>query len=304
MREITVFDDTSEAARLAQHSMTAVSEAERKVRARLKDPEEKLLGVIRTHQWTGHNIPLSEAESTLGREAGLIGTDPRTVTIKSLIRRFAGSRQPLRILDLGSLEGGLSFELAREGWDVTGIEGRDSNFEKAELIRRYFDLDNLHFEQRDVKTLSTDRDGRFDAVVCCGLLYHLDDPFRFLGTLRDITSEDGLLFIDTHVAPDEAAARHATYTAQLSETVTIDADGHQYDGRWFAEPSGGSVLDQQWSAISNARSFWPTRRSLIRAIHHAGFHGIHELFGMFDIEREFALREQFSRLYIAALRQL
>lgn len=281
-----------------------VNETDHKVRAILQNPDRRRLEELRRLEWTGHNIPLSETESTLGPGIGLIGDDPRTTTIKNLIRRFVASPRPLRILDLGSLEGGLSFELAREGWDVTGIEGRASNLEKAEMVRAYFGLDNLRFALRDVKTLSAERDGRFDAVVCCGLLYHLDNPFAFLRTLRAITAEEGLLFVDTHVAPDEASARHATYAAHLSGRVAFDDDGRSYEGCWFAEPSSGSTVEQQWSAISNERSFWPTRRSLIRAMYHAGFPKIMELFGMFDIDREFGLREQFSRLYLAGITRL
>ncbi|HEU4521740.1 MAG TPA: class I SAM-dependent methyltransferase [Thermoanaerobaculia bacterium] len=267
-------------------------------------PDPSLLPEIRRQTWTGHNIPLSEGDSTLGREHPLIGDDPRTLLIKRLIRRFIVPKPDIRILDLGSLEGGLSLEMAREGWQVTGVEGRESNFRKAELIRRYYGLENLRFEMRDVKDLSRSHDGQFDAVLCCGLLYHLDDPFGFLSRLRELTADDGLLFVDTHVAPDEFAARHATYGAQLSDLVTFVAGDHQYEGRWFAEPSQGSVLDQQWSAVSNERSFWPTRRSLIRAIYHAGFGNILELFGMFEIDREFGLRDQFSRLYLACVTRL
>lgn len=278
-------------------------EAEARVGAALRNPDAELLASIRRHEWTGHNIPLTETESTLGPQQALIGSDPRTVTVKGLIHRFLRLPRPARVLDLGSLEGGLSFELARDGMDVTGIEGRESNFEKAELVRRYFGLENLRFELRDVKTLTAAQDGRFDAVVCCGLLYHLDDPFGFLRTLRDLTADDGLLFVDTHVSPPELSGERL-YAGQLSAPVTLDDGSHQYDGRWFSEPSGGTLLDQQWSAISNTRSFWPSRRSLIRGVYHAGFPAILELYGMFEIDGEFALRDQFSRLWLAAMRRL
>ena len=280
------------------------AEIETRIATVLRKPDPEMLASVRSRHWTGHNIPLTETDSTLGSEQGLIGADPRTVTIKRLLHRFLPpSTRQARILDLGSLEGGLSFELAREGWEVTGIEGRESNYEKAELIRRYFGLDNLRFEMRDVKTLNATSDGRFDAVVCCGLLYHLDEPFAFLRTLREITAEDGLLFVDTHVAPPDLSGERL-YAGQLSDLVTVMDGGREYDGRWFSEPSGGSVLDQQWSAVSNARSFWPSRRSLIRGVYHAGFPSIIELYGMFDIDGEFALRDHFSRLWLAATRSL
>ncbi len=265
------------------------------------DARNDLLPEIRNQVWTGHNIPLTPTESTLGPDIPLISDDARTITIKALIRRLG--KKNVRVLDLGSLEGGLSFEMAREGWETLGVEGRLSNFEKSELIRRYAGLENLRFAHRDVKSLDPALDGTFDAILCCGLLYHLDNPFAFLRTMASLLAEGGLLFLDTHVAPDEEAARYGTHARQLSEPVTFSHDGHDYDGRWFAEPGAGDVLDRQWSAVSNERSFWPSRRSLIRGAYDAGFHAIAELFGMFEIDREFALRDKFSRLYLECYRE-
>lgn len=250
-----------------------------------------LLAAIRRETWTSHNIPLTESESTLGDRVGLIGDDVRTKVIKSLVRRYA-SITP-RILDLGSLEGGLSLEMAREGWVAVGVEGRESNYRKAELIREYFALPNLSFRLQDVKTIDP-RDGLYDVILCCGLLYHLDDPFAFIERMASLMTPGGFLFLDTHVA-----AENTIYTPRLSAETTIG----KYIGRWFDEPQGGTTLDEQWSAVSNARSFWPDRRSLIRALYHAGFHSIHELFGMFDIDGEFALRDQYSRLYLLCMRE-
>lgn len=282
------------------------STSETHVQRVLAQPDPAKLAAIRARQWTGHNIPLTTSESTISPTIALIGDDERTLTIKSLIHQFTErfiDTPPPRVLDLGALEGGLSFEMAREGWDALGIEARPSNFENAELIRDYFALDNLRFELRDVKTLDAARDGTFDAILCCGLLYHLDNPFAFLETLVQLTAPGGLLFIDTHVAPDDYAARFGTHDAQLSDVTTFEHASRTYDGRWFAEPSGGSLLDQQWSAVSNERSFWPSRRALIRGVYHAGFHSISELFGMWEIDREFGLRDQFSRLYLACRRE-
>ncbi len=265
----------------------------------------KLLDDIRSRTWTGHNIPLGPSEATIGMHIPLISEDARTRTIKSLIRGLPNPGRSLRVLDLGSLEGGLTLEMAREGWEATGIEGRLDNFQKAELIREYYAVPNLRFQHRDVKTLSRERDGTFDAILCCGLLYHLDDPFLFLGTLAEMTTPQGLLFLDTHVAPDEHAGRFATHAAQLSEPTTYVHEGEAYEGRWFSEPAPktGTVLDEQWSATSNDRSFWPTRRALIRATYRAGYHSIAELFGMFEINVEFDLRDKFSRLYLACRKE-
>ena len=276
--------------------------AEARVRAALAEPDQSLLAEIRKRKWTGHNIQLTPTEATISLDIPFVFDDERTTAIKTLVRHFSSSPD-LRVLDLGSLEGGLSLALAREGWDVTGMEGRAANYEKAELIQAYFGLENLRFEQRDVKTLDRSRDGSFDVILCCGLLYHLDNPFGFLEMLATLSTPGGLLFLDTHVAPDELAARFGTHADKLSDPTTFEHGLRTYDGRWFSEPQGGSVLDQQWSAISNDRSFWPTRRALIRGVYHAGFHSVMELFGMWEIDREFGLRDEFSRLYLACRRE-
>ena len=169
----------------------------------------------------------------------------------------AGIVRPRREADevhLGALEGGLSFEMAREGWDATGVEGRADNFRKASLIASYYALPNLRFVHKDVKELSPERDGTFDVILCCGLLYHLDEPVAHLRQLESLLAPQGLLFLDTHVAPDEHAVRYATHEASLSGPVTFRDGEHEYDGRWWSEPSAGDLKERMWSAISNARS--------------------------------------------------
>lgn len=278
-----------------------MQEIEERIRARWSAPDDEIRAAIRAEAWTGHNIPITAAESTLGSGPELIGENRRTVAIKSLVRRFFGARR-VSVLDLGALEGGLSFEMAREGWEATGVEGREANFRKAQLIASYYALPNLRFVLRDVKELTPERDGTYDVILCCGLLYHLDAPVAHLRQLASLLKEEGLLFLDTHVAPDEHAARYGTHERSLSAPVTFADGGHEYDGRWWSEPPEGDLKERMWSAVSNERSMWLSRRSLIRALYHSGFGAIHELFGMYEIESEFALRDQFSRLYLAALK--
>lgn len=275
---------------------------EDRIRARWNSPDDDLRRAIRALEWTGHNIPITESESTLGRGPELIGDNRRTIAIKSLVQRFFGPRM-LSVLDLGALEGGLSFEMAREGWNTTGVEGREANYRKAQLIADYYALPNLRFVHKDVKALTPEADGTFDVILCCGLLYHLDEPVAHLRQLASLLKEDGMLFLDTHVAPDEHAARYRTHEESLSDEVMITESGHHYEGRWWSEPAAGDLKEQMWSAISNERSLWLSRRSLIRALYHSGFASIHELFGMYEIETELALRDQFSRLYLACFKR-
>ncbi|MEE8525184.1 MAG: class I SAM-dependent methyltransferase, partial [Thermoanaerobaculia bacterium] len=169
--------------------------ADTAIRRRLARPDLRLLEAIRRQQWTSHNIPLTGEETTLNQE-GLeaIGDESRTRILRETLRMMLnGSLSGRRLLDLGSLEGGLALEMARDGMEVLGVEGRRSNFEKCQLIADYFSLPNLRFLHLDVRELTPEKHGTFDAVLCCGLLYHLADPFSFLDSLARLTETGGVV---------------------------------------------------------------------------------------------------------------
>ncbi len=280
------------------------------IRHRLRHPRAELLAAIRRQHWTSHNIRLTAEETTL-QEPGLepIGDEGRTRVILETIREM-GSGPPaarrslagLRLLDLGCLEGGLALEMAGHDMEVLGVEGRRSNYEKCLLIEEYFDLPNLRFAHLDVRRLSPEEHGTFDAVLCCGLLYHLADPFSFLGLLGSLTRDGGVLFVDTHVAPaTPAELAECRLAGQLSALESFSgAETIAYPGRWSQEHTTELGEDEPWDSISNPRSFWPTFESLVRCLYYSGFRYISNIFGTFNIGREFGLRREFSRVYCAA----
>ncbi len=283
------------------------SATNRMLRERWEHPNESMLKQIKNMQWTSHNIPLTFSESTLGNKQCLISEDTRANLIKENLHTFLGSDgdlSGLRLMDLGCLEGGLSFEMAREDMEVLGVEGRSSNFEKCRLIKDYFGFPNLDFIHLDVKELNRQYQGVFDAVLCCGILYHLDDPVSFLKLLNEITHKDSVLFLDTHIAPSEAKLEKCVHGKYLSAFESLEHDGVSYQGRWYMEyPEDGQGSDEEWTAVSNYRSFWLSYDSLMTAVYKAGFTRIYHLHGGFEIETEFDLKEKYSRLYCVALKE-
>ncbi len=273
---------------------------------RLNHPDHPILKKIQERTWTSHNIPLTQSESTLGQGIPLIGDDTRTRVIKKNLATFLTSGSDLsglRIIDLGCLEGGLSFEMSREGMEVLGVEGRLSNFQKCELIKSYFDLPNLEFLHLDVKDLNRKDHGVFDAVLCCGLLYHLDEPLPFLRQLNEITHDASVLFLDTHVAPRESELSKCLDSHRLSPMVTLHHEGDTFEGRWYSEYSKDQDgTDEEWAAVSNCRSFWLSHDSLIRAVYKSGFKRIYNIHGAFEIDLELELRAKHSRLHFVALK--
>jgi SAM-dependent methyltransferase len=156
------------------------------------------------------------------------------------------------ILELGALEGGHSFGLAA-GPQVTRIvalEGRTANIERARLVQRLLDVRKVEFHEVNLEQTDLAAWGRFDAIFCSGLLYHLPEPWKLLEQCARISSG---FFMWTHYAGDDG---------------NVEVNG--YRGKWFRESGLGDPL----SGMSG-ESFWPTLPALERMLRQSGYSSIH-----------------------------
>ena len=154
-----------------------------------------------------------------------------------------------RILELGSLEGGHTIALARRpGVEfVLGVEGREANLQRALLAQEFFEVPNIQFVQANLETVMLAEFGAFDAIYCCGLLYHLPEPWRLVEQFAGVAPG---LFLWTHCVAEESA----------------DTFAHGYKGQRRLE--GGQ--DEALSGLS-PDSFWPTLGSLCNMLTDFGF---------------------------------
>lgn len=215
--------------------------------------------------WTAHNIHLGEGVYTM--VAGIEGDNElrlqRIVQIVSDV-----SPRPLgelRVLDLGCLEGLFAVELARQGAEVVGLEGREANLAKARLAKRVLELESLELVQDDIRNLSRERYGEFDVVLCLGVLYHFDAPevFDVLERVSEVCR--GLAIVETHIS----TVRRQAFTHA----------GRTYWGSTLEEPTSSvHVHDRRllWASLGNRRSVLLTRTSLCNALVHAGFTTVFE----------------------------
>lgn len=218
--------------------------------------------------WTAHNIELAPGVFTHPESSGAPNLRVRQVVqvvCDLLGRDDLGS---LRLADLGALEGGFAIECALRGAEVVGVEGRESNLARARFAASALALeDRVEFVLDDVRNFTRARYGRFDVVLCLGLLYHLDGPdiFDLLGHLADVATR--FVLIDTHIS--------------LGGGYTLVHAGHTYEGRPYQEPhdDGTTGHDRgayEWSSLGNPRSFWLTKQSLLVALGQAGFSSVME----------------------------
>jgi tRNA (mo5U34)-methyltransferase len=110
-----------------------------------------------------------------------------------------------RALDIGCNAGFYTFELAKRGAAVTGIDVDEHYLEQARWAAAQFDLrDRVEFRRMQVYELAR-IDERFDLVLFMGVLYHLRYPLLAL----DLVAEkvERLLVLQTLTMPgDEVAA--------------------------------------------------------------------------------------------------
>jgi SAM-dependent methyltransferase len=146
------------------------------------------------------------------------------------------------VADLGCLHGAYTIAFTKAGYLATGIDARAENIavcrEVAAWTRAQFICD-------DVRNI--ENHGPFNAVFCCGLLYHMEQPVKLLHQLAQVTSE--LLIVQTHYS------------------TTGGSQNEGYEGCWYIEGD----LAHPWSAWGNEQSFWLTRPALFAAIQDAGF---------------------------------
>ena len=166
-----------------------------------------------------------------------------------------------RVLDLACLEGHYGIEFALHGATVVGIEGRAASVAKCEFAARELNLERAQFFQDDVRNLSVEKYGRFDIVICSGLLYHLParDAWRLLQSMHAVCT--GLLIIDTFIA--------------LASQRTVDINGATCHGHIYNEHEEGDSAEEKakklWASLDNNASFWFTEPSLINMLSKLGF---------------------------------
>jgi len=143
-------------------------------------------------------------------------------------------------LDAGCGLGDFSSYLAGRGLKVTAVDGRAENI--AEAGTRHKDVE---FHVVDVESSRMREFGHFDLVLCYGLLYHLENPFKALRSLSELTAK--IMLIETMIIP----------------------------GRW---PMAGIVDEAPGEDQGlNYHAFIPAEPALIRMLYYSGFKNVYAL---------------------------
>jgi Methyltransferase domain len=120
----------------------------------------------------------------------------REETIRNVLHRIRPALGLHTALDAGAGVGFFSQTLLDCGLNVCGFDGRSENV--AEARRRF---PHIPFEQADLQDRSVLELGKFDLVLCFGLLYHLENPLLAIRNLRALTGK--CLLLESMCVPDD-----------------------------------------------------------------------------------------------------
>jgi cyclopropane fatty-acyl-phospholipid synthase-like methyltransferase len=199
---------------------------------------------------------------------------------------FPGDKKGVRLADLGCLEGGYAVEFARIGFQVLGVEVRESNMVACNYVKSKTKLENLEFVKDDAWNIGAY--GMFDAIFCCGLFYHLDRPKEFLHLLSSVTKKN--LILQTHFATDSVSQNKFSLSAALRRrnpwggkfNLSGVSENEGLPGRWYSEFADEKSFSNReaakWASWDNRRSFWIQREYLLQALKDAGFDLVMEQF--------------------------
>ena len=117
-----------------------------------------------------------------------------------LVQLFGGSLAGKRVLDLGCNAGFWSLCATRAECDyVLGIDGRQMHVDQANFVFEVEEVERgrYDFVAGNLFELDFRKFGRFDVVLCLGLMYHIGKPMELMEKISEIN--DDVLLIDTNL---------------------------------------------------------------------------------------------------------
>ena len=144
-------------------------------------------------KWAADLSPLAPGPAT-----GAVPSFSNDIRMRQLAAGFGhgGRIDGLSVLELGPLEGGHTYHLARLGAaSVLAIESNVEAYLKCLVTKELAGLKNARFLLGDFVPYLETTEERYDIVLCSGVLYHMAAPFRLIDALPRVTSK---CFVWTH----------------------------------------------------------------------------------------------------------
>ncbi len=165
----------------------------------------------------------AEARADSGGFAGLF-EDPRIQWMVETLGGVAGRR----ILELGPLEGGHTYALETryDAAEIVAVEANERAFLKCLVTKEILGTRRSRFLLGDFNRFMAESRTRFDLVVACGVLYHMEHPAEHIKLLCNSADT---VFVWTHYF-DRALidAIGPDLSRKFTVESTVDYEGYEH----------------------------------------------------------------------------
>jgi SAM-dependent methyltransferase len=169
---------------------------------------------------------------------------------KEMLPRVKGAK---RVCDVGCGPGlYLAQMLAAEpGAAGTGLDISPASLEMTGRLLGYYNLSPERFQllKGDLRVRLPIGDKSQDAVVCCDVIEHLDDPFNALGELRRIIKPGGTLCLSTAI--------------RMESIDHIHLFSHPGEVQQMLRGNGFEIIVEDYFPLTTASIADPSERSLL-----------------------------------------
>jgi Methyltransferase domain len=184
--------------------------------------------------------------------------DPRPSYVKAIF----GPLEEFETLELGSLEGGHTYQLERLGIkSITSIEANTESFLKCLILKEVLGL-KAKFLYGDFTKYLESIDTRYDLIFACGVLYHMTDPLHLIYLMSRRTDR---VFIWTHYVRTDLA---------LNFNENFDVVRHGYKCRYYKYFYDPHHYSRRYSGLETY-SCHLKKDDIIGALQHFGLDNIH-----------------------------
>jgi SAM-dependent methyltransferase len=195
--------------------------------------------------------------------------DPRmSFWVSSIHRRFPNSvanPTAFRVLELGPLEGGHTYQLVKHSWDITSIESNSRAFLKCLISANIYGM-RAKFLLGDFEPYlaSPATENSFDFVLASGVLYHLQRPVSALQSILKCTKSVGIW---THyMSPDYLAANPDRW-----EWVEYPDDYSERTIPGYRQRYNIALQSKSFCGGSKSSSVWMTKDQILQVLTDHGF---------------------------------
>lgn len=183
------------------------------------------------------------------------------------LERKCGGFHNKRILELGPLEGGHTFMMARRGAaHITSIEANSRAFLKCLIVKEALGF-SAEFLLGDFCKYVTECQSCFDFILASGVLYHMTTPIELLEGMANVADSFGIW---THYFD----RRIIEFNANICDKFDLEPVIRKFRGREVALHKQRYLAALNWKGFcggSTPESYWMTKDGLLNVLAGLGF---------------------------------